>query len=196
MLKVGLTGNIGSGKSLVAKIFSTMGIPVYNSDRESKKFLELVEIKSTIVKSFGPVILLPDGEIDRRKLGDIVFSDPSSLNSLNSILHPLVIKDFRQWCLSNQDQKYIIQETAILFESGYYRQFDKTIHVSCSPEIAIERVIQRDKSSRETVLKRMQFQFEDSKKAAMSDYVILNDGSELIIPQILSIHKQLLQISS
>jgi dephospho-CoA kinase len=196
MLKVGLTGNIGSGKSLVAKIFSILGIPVYNSDNESKKFLESEEVKTTIIKNFGSEILFADGAIDRRKLGNIVFSDPSSLNTLNSILHPLVIKDFTQWCLSNRDQKYIIQETAILFESGYYRQFDKTIQVICSPEIAIERVIQRDKSTREEVLKRMQFQFEDSKKAAIADYVILNDGSELIIPQIQAIHKKLLQISA
>ena len=195
MLKVGLTGNIGSGKSLVAKIFSILRIPVYNADDESKKFLEEPLIKSGIIRIFGSEILFHSGEIDRRKLSNLVFSDPSLLNSLNSLLHPLVMKDFAEWCNSQQNQQYIILEAAIILESGYQDQFDKIIHVSCSQEVAIERVMQRDKVSREDVLKRMQFQIEDSKKADMSDYVIRNNGSELIIPQVLSIHRQLMQIS-
>ena len=195
MLRVGLTGNIGSGKSLVAKIFSTLGIQLYHADQESKKLLEVPQIRSGIVKIFGPEILFPSGEIDRKKLGSIVFSDPVLLNSLNSLLHPLVMKDFAEWCNSQQNQQYIILEAAIILESGYQDQFDKIIHVSCSQEVAIERVMQRDKVSREDVLKRMQFQIEDSKKADMSDYVIRNNGSELIIPQVLSIHRQLMQIS-
>ncbi len=196
MLRVGLTGNIGSGKSLVAKIFSTLGIQLYHADQESKKLLEVPQIRSGIVKIFGPEILFPSGEIDRKKLGSIVFSDPVLLNSLNSLLHPLVMKDFDEWCTTQQKQQYIIQEAAIIFESGYKDKFDKIIHISCPREVSIERVIRRDKVNREDVLKRMQFQFEDSKKAAMSDYVIRNDGSEMIIPQVLPIHQQLLKIGA
>ena len=195
MLKIGLTGNIGSGKSLVARIFSTLGIPVYHADQESKKFLEEPHIKSGIIRTFGSEILSPSGEIDRRKLSNLVFSDPSLLNSLNSLLHPLVMKDFIKWRSTYQKQHYIILEAAIILESGFKDQFDRIIHVSCPQETAIERVILRDKVSREDVLKRMQFQLEDLKKALMSDYIIVNDDSELIIPQVLSIHRQLLQIS-
>ena len=148
------------------------------------------------MKTFGPEILSPSGEIDRKKLGNLVFSDPALLNSLNSLLHPLVKKDFDEWCKTQEKQQYVIQEAAIILESGYKDKFDKIIYVACLREVAIERVIRRDKVNREDVLKRMKFQYEDSKKAAMSDYVIRNDGSEMIIPQILSIHQQLLQIST
>jgi len=118
MLKIGLTGNIGSGKSLVAKIFSTLGIPVYLADFESKKLLMQSGVKTIITRTLGTEILTPTGEIDRAKLGELVFSDPSSLNFLNSLLHPLVIKDFENWCQNHLESKYIIQEAAIILEGG------------------------------------------------------------------------------
>ena len=194
MLKVGLTGNIGSGKSLVAKIFSTLGTPVYLADEESKNFLHTPGVTSEIVKTFGPEIMSPSGDIDRRKLGNLVFSDPKSLNFLNSILHPLVMENFAEWCRKHSTRSYIILESAIIFESSYQDEFDRVIHVSCPPEVAVGRVIRRDKVSHEEVLKRARNQMEDSKKAAMADFLIRNDGSELVIPQVLSIHYQLLQI--
>ena len=195
MLIVGLTGNLGSGKSLIAKIFSILKVPVYNADDVSKSFLTEKIVQEKIFRAFGQLVFSSTNEIDRRALGKIVFSDSRELMKLNAILHPLVREDFMTWCNSIKDKPYIIQEAAIIFESGLKDEYDKIIDVSCPEEIAIERAMHRDKADREEVLKRMHFQWKDEKKAALSDYVILNDGSELVIPQVLRIHEQLLQCS-
>ena len=196
MLKVGLTGNIGSGKSLVSEIFSIIGIPIYNADQESKKFLTEPVVKEKILISFGNKVLSTTGEIDRLSLGNLVFLNEKALMTLNSILHPLVIDDFTHWCEAYRNVPYIIHEAAIIYESGVASQFDKIIHVSCPKEIAIERVMKRDGIDGNSVLQRMQFQMEDEEKASLSDFVILNDGSEMIIPQVLSIHRQLSEIGA
>jgi dephospho-CoA kinase len=196
MLKVGLTGNLGSGKSIIAEIFRILTIPVYKADDVSKIFLKDRSVKKRIRNAFGQGVFSPSDEIDRKALGRIVFSDSSKLESLNAILHPLVMDDFIVWCKSNEGNPYIIQEAAIIFESGLKDEYDKIIHVSCPEEIAIERAMHRDLVDREEVLTRMQFQWKDEKKAAMSDFIILNDGSELVIPQVLRIHRKLLQSRS
>jgi dephospho-CoA kinase len=193
MLKVGLTGNLGSGKSLIAEIFRILGIPVYNADEASKRFLKDKTTREKIRNTFGNDVFSGPGEIDRKALGKIVFSDPDKLLRLNGILHPLVRKDFIDWCSSQEDKPYIIQEAAIIFENGLKDEYDRIIHVSCPEEIAIERAMYRDNAERDDVLKRMQFQWKDEIKAAMSDFIILNDGSELVIPQVLRIHQRLLQ---
>ena len=191
MLKVGLTGNIGSGKSLVSEIFTIIGVPVYHADQESKKILGDPFLKEKILSIFGEKAFASSGEIDRHALASIVFSDGKKLVALDSILHPLVIDDFMQWCGTFQEHPYIIQEAAIIFESGFAGLFDRIIHVSCPKDIAIGRVMKRDGVDGEWVLQRMRFQMEDAEKASRSDFVIRNDGSEMIIPQILSIHEQL-----
>jgi len=191
MLKVGLTGNIGSGKSLISAIFSTLGVPVYHADQESKNFLNDPGVKAEIVGRFGSGMSAASGEIDRVALANLVFRDEEALTALNSILHPMVIKDFTNWCLAYQEHPYIIQEAAIIFESGVEKLFDKIIHVSCPKEIAIERVINRDGVDSNSVLQRMRFQMEDTVKAKRSDFVIVNSGSEMVIPQVLDIHRQL-----
>jgi dephospho-CoA kinase len=196
MLKVGLTGNIGSGKSLVSEIFSIIGVPVYTADQESKKFLSDAVVKEKIHSLFGDKILSVSGEIDRGSLAAIVFSDAKSLAALDSILHPLVIQDFTHWCETFLEYPYIIQEAAVIIESGVAGIFDRIIHVSCPKEIAIERVMKRDGTDGNSVLQRMQFQMEDAEKVKRSDFVINNDGSEMIIPQVLSIHQQLSEISA
>jgi len=194
MLKVGLTGNIGSGKSLVSEIFSIYGVPVYHADQESKKFLSDPIVKEKILSLFGEEVLSTSGEIDRGALATIVFSDKKVLATLNSILHPMVIDDFTHWCEAFNEYPYIIQEAAIIFESGVANLFDRIIHVSCPKEIAIERVMKRDGIDGNSVLQRMRFQMEDAEKSKLSDFVINNDGSEMIIPQVLSIHRQLSEI--
>ena len=191
MKKVGLTGNIGSGKSVVSQIFSIFGIPVYHADEESKKFLSDPLVKEKILSSFGYKVLSATGEIDRRILSNLVFADKNALTTLKSILHPLVIDDFTHWCESYMNVPYIIHEAAIIYESGVASRFDKIIHVSCPKEIAIERVMKRDGIESKLVLQRMQYQMEDEEKARLSDFVIHNDGSEMIIPQVLNIHRQL-----
>jgi len=196
MLKVGLTGNIGSGKSLVSEIFSIYGVPVYHADQESKKFLSDPIVKKKILTLFGEKVLSVSGEIDRGELATIVFSDKKALATLDSILHPMVIDDFTHWCEAFREYPYIIQEAAIIFESGVANLFDRIIHVSCPKEIAIERVMKRDGIDSNSVLQRMRFQMEDAEKASLADFVISNDGSEMIIPQVLSIHQQLSEVGA
>jgi dephospho-CoA kinase len=194
MLKIGLTGNIGSGKTMISGVFATLGLPVYKADEASRKLLEDPEVKNEILKQFGYGILTNDREINRRSLATIVFTDPLALQVLNSILHPRVILDFRNWAAHQADKPYLIMEAAIIFESGYNAECDFIIHVSCPKEIAIDRVIKRDRTDGNSVLQRMQFQLEDEEKTRLAHFVIRNDGTELVIPQVLSIHQKLLKV--
>jgi len=196
MLKVGLTGNMGSGKTVISGIFSILGIQVYNADAESKRFLDSEKVIHELLKHFGYSILTNERTINRRSLASIVFTNENALLVLNSILHPMIMQDFMVWSRQYGATPYVIQEAAILFESGFRNEFDFVIHVSCPKEIAIERVIKRDQIDGNSVLKRIHFQMEDKEKAALSDFVIVNDGSTLIIPQVLSVHQKLLKIGT
>jgi dephospho-CoA kinase len=191
VLRIGLTGNIGSGKSAVAAIFSSLGIPVFHADEESKKFLKLQDIVDRIAGMFGNGVI-PDGVINYKILASVVFSNIQALNQLNGLLHPLVMKDFETWMKLNAQSPYLIMEAAILFESGNANEFDRIIHVSCPEELAIERVLKRGGMTREQILERMKHQKKNDDKARMSDFVIINDGSQLLIPQVITIHKNLL----
>ncbi len=194
MLKIGLTGNMGSGKSVVAGIFRVLGVPVYHADNESKKFLDDPEVIATIADRFGNSVQTPDHRIDRKGLASVVFTDSVALNWLNALLHPRVREDFRKWAAMQSGKPYIIQEAAIIFESGMSSEFDRIIHVSCPKETAVDRVVRRDGADSHSVLSRMRFQMDDGEKAKRSDYVILNDGSEPVIPQVLAIHKAILKV--
>ncbi|MCK9202888.1 MAG: dephospho-CoA kinase [Bacteroidales bacterium] len=194
MLKVGLTGNIGSGKSTVSRIFMLLKIPVYHADDESKKFLLEENVIRDVAHYFGSGVLDNDRQVNRRSLAALVFSDKKANLQLNSILHPLVREDFRNWIKSFSGYPYIIQEAAIILESGFRDEFDYIIHVSCPTEIAIDRVMNRDHVDGQQVKQRLQFQIGDEEKGKLSDFVILNDGSHLLIPQVISIHNQLLKI--
>ncbi|MEI7491080.1 MAG: dephospho-CoA kinase [Bacteroidota bacterium] len=195
MLKAGLTGNIGSGKSAVALVFSSLGIPVFHADEESKKLLGSPEVIDEISRSFGKDTIV-NGLIDKRKLASLVFGDRQSLNHLNGIMHPLVLKGFNTWVSTRPLAPYVIMEAAILFESGYNKEFDRIVHVSCPEDMAIERVMKRDGVERKLVLDRMQYQIKDDDKARMSDFVIINDGNHLVIPQVMAIHNSLLEIGA
>ncbi len=189
--KVGLTGNIGSGKSIVAGIFQILGAPVYNADIEAKKFLIDKEVQSEVRKKFGSGIFEKE-VIDKKKLAKIVFDDPKLLSFLNSLIHPLVREDLETWIDNQSDFPYVVYEAAILFESGFYKKFDKIITVTSPLELSINRVINRDGIKREDVLARMKNQWEQEKKIELSDFIINNDESQLILPQILEIHKELM----
>jgi dephospho-CoA kinase len=195
MLTIGLTGNIGSGKTMIAGIFKTLGIPVYFADSESKKFLEEPEVIQAIVESFGTGILNNELGIDKKSLSSVVFNNADPLLRLNSILHPKVLGNFNAW-VKIHSSPYVIQEAAIIFESGIAPLFQKIIHVSCPKEMSINRVTKRDKVDGPSVLTRMQFQYSDEEKSRLADYVIVNDGTQLVIPQVLLIHEHLLKISS
>jgi dephospho-CoA kinase len=194
MIKLGLTGGIGSGKSTIAKIFSVLGVPVYNSDIEAKNLYQTDQIlKTQIISAFGENTYSDLGEINKSYLISFVFSDNEKLKLLNSIVHPRVKLNFEQWILIHADSKLILKEAAILFESGAYKQVDKTIVVSAPDEIRIERVMKRDLISRSGVLDRMKHQWAQNDLIAKADFVIDNSGRTSVIKQVLQLYKYLIQ---
>lgn len=191
-LIVGLTGGIGSGKTTVARQFERLGIPVYIADEEARKLMKDPAVVSKISEALGGGVI-DNGQIAAPKLAALVFSNPEKLALLNSLVHPLVARHFSEW-VKRQQSSYVIKEAAILFESGSYKQCDKIITVTAPVEVRIERVMSRDKSSREEVESRMANQWPDEKKIALSDYVIENISIETTQAQIDKIHKDLLNI--
>ena len=188
--KIGITGGIGSGKSTVCMIFETLGIPVYNADKQAKRLMNTdSELKSAIEKYFGNNVYC-NGILDRRRLAEIVFSDKTALEILNSMVHPAVARDFDKWCL-RQTALYVIEESAIIFECDIAHRFDKVILVTAPDDIRIERTCTRDKVTPETVKQRMKNQLPEEKKIALAQYIIYNDKTMMIIPQVIEIHRLL-----
>lgn len=170
---IGLTGGIGSGKTTVANLFRKNGVPVYIADEKAKEILDKPETVSQVIDAFGDGVT--DGKkVDRKKLAAIVFENPEKLKRLNDIIHPAVKKDFMEWVQNNRDQPIVVKEAAILFESGTNIDCDAVITVTAPFEMRIERVMKRDLVSRDAVLNRIDNQWDESKKAALSDYVIVN----------------------
>lgn len=195
MHTVGLTGNIGSGKTTIAKIFKTMGIPVYHADMESKKFLNKPEVILQLIESFGTPII-ESQKVNKKALANIVFKDKNKLRILNNILHPLVMEDFLDFKKCHYKQPYLIHEAAVIFENNLAGFFDKIIMVYCPEDVIIKRVIRRDQISVQEVRRRLDNQWDQQKKMELSDFIIKNDGSESIISQVLDIDKALKSIST
>lgn len=195
MLKIGLTGSIGSGKSTIASLFRVLGIPVYIADIEAKKFLSDPDVIMRITTLTGNDVLNSDGAIDRRILADKVFGDPEKLQELNSIIHPRVRKHFLHWTEMHQRSPYIVQESAIIFESGFYTMFDLIIVVTAPEEERINRVILRDGFKREEVISRIENQWPEHLKIEKANFEIKNSDVDLAIPQVLKIHKEIIKIS-
>jgi len=193
MLKVGLTGNIGSGKTLVASIFQKLGIPVFNADIEARQLYETKEVKMMIREAFGDTFFNPQGDLLRKKLAEIVFDDTSELQKLNDIIHPLVRIKYQEWNSNNVNQPYSIYEAAILFEGGYYKAMDKVICVTAPEELRIKRVMARDAVPESEVRQRMINQWPEVEKVKLADFVIINDGQSMLIPQVLEVHERLLR---
>lgn len=170
---IGLTGGIGSGKSTIAKLFESKGIPVYIADKEAKKLMNSKAIVKQISNVFGNEIIYQD-KIDRPKLANIVFNQPDKLALLNSIVHPAVQKHFKKWLIKHNDFPFVIKEVAILFETGGDAACDKIITIVAPKELRIKRVMLRDQVSEDAVLSRMNNQWTDEQKAAKSDFVIEN----------------------
>lgn len=190
-LQIGLTGGIGSGKSTVAKVFELLGVPVYYADTRSKYILQNnVQVKQKIKEYWGVKVLDTAGNIDTKALAAIVFNSESELQKLNAVLHPLVSKDYKQW-LNTQTSVLVMKEAAILIESGSYKTCDKIIVVTVPEALAVERVKLRDNVSEEQVRARMSKQMPSDEKVKYADFVIVNDGIRMLIPQVLEIHKKL-----
>lgn len=195
MIMVGLTGGIGSGKSTVAEIFAQLGIPIYNSDTRAKTLMNSdIALIAAIKNLFGEDIYDQDNHIKREKLASIVFNNATKLQQLNAIVHPAVKEDSRNWQKNNIQFPYLIKESAILFETGIYKEMQKNILVVAPEALRIERVMQRDQCSREEVLARMSKQMKDEEKIKMADFIIENDGIHSLILQVNEIHNTLLNL--
>lgn len=195
MLRIGLTGGIGSGKTTVARIFETLGIPVYYADDAAKRLMnDDPELKKALVDLFGESCY-KDGTLNKAYLASLVFQDPEKREQLNQIVHPATIADANVW-LSKQHAAYALREAALLFESGAAEGLDYVIGVSAPVHLRIKRVMQRDKLSQEDVIKRMATQLQDTIKLKLCDFVIVNDERVGLLPQVLSLHEKLMQLAA
>ena len=185
---IGLTGGIGSGKSVVAKIFATIGIPVFNADEEAKRIMQTSpEIKTKLIEQFGMDIYNESG-LDKEKLASIVFDDPFQLQLLNAIVHPVTIQAAKAWA-AKQTSPYVIKEAALIFESGAADGLLKVIGVTAPLSLRTHRVMQRDGITKEQVDARMRNQISDTIKMRLCDYVIENNNQQMVLPQVLDIDK-------
>lgn len=196
MLKIGITGGIGSGKSTICKIFELLDIPVYYADIHAKDIMNRdPELRQQLLTHFGEGVYMADGMLDRAYLGNIVFKDRQQLDLLNSLVHPATIRDSNAWAAAQQ-APYVMKEAALIFESESFHHLDKIITVSAPQPLRIQRVMQRDQVSREEVLARIHKQMDEAIKMKLSDYVIHNDEQQLVIPQVLALHRELLSLSA
>jgi len=195
MLKIGLTGGIGSGKSTVAKIFETLGIPVYYADAEAKRLMNSSEtLKKVIRQNFGEATYEND-QLNRKYLAGIVFNNPEKLELLNALIHPVTINDAEQW-MQQQSAPYSIKEAALLFESGAAENLDFIVGVYAPQALRIKRVMKRDGLTADEIMKRINRQVNEEMKMKLCDFVIINDEQELLIPQVLKLHQHFSGLSN
>jgi dephospho-CoA kinase len=194
MLKIGLTGGIGSGKTTVARIFEVLGIPVYYADEAAKRLMNEDEsLKQKIKLQFGESVYVND-RLDKKAMADIVFNDPDKLALLNALVHPATLLDAESW-MQSQSTPYTIKEAALIFESGAQQNLDHVIGVTAPAPLRIQRTMQRDGITREAVFARMDKQMDDNIKMKLCDFVLTNDEQEMLLPQVLALHEKLLSLS-
>jgi dephospho-CoA kinase len=189
MLRIGLTGGIGTGKTTVANIFKVLGIPVFDADTVAKQLMENdLQLREQLIAQFGPTSF-QDGKLNRAYLASIVFKDPYQLAVLNAMVHPLSLKAAEDW-MKLQNAPYVIKEAALIFEAGAAAGLDLIIGVTAPAALRIQRVMHRDGISREAVLERMDKQIDESIKMRLCDFVIQNDNQHLLTTQVLDLHKR------
>jgi len=195
MLKIGITGAIGSGKSLVARIFEVLGIPVYYADLEAKRIMQQdAALVAAIRAHFGSAAYDRSGHLDRAYLAQRVFSDPDQLGVLNALVHPATIRDSALWA-ERQRAPYVMKEAALMFETESFHHMDKVLGVSAPEALRILRTMRRDGVSRPEVLRRMGQQLDERVKMRLCDYVIHNDEVQAVLPQVLALHQRFLELS-
>lgn len=188
-LRIGITGGIGSGKSMVAGIFKVLGIPVFDADTAAKEIMHSnTDLKLSLVKHFGEEVY-KEGKLDKKYLAAIAFNDPKQLELLNSLVHPYAIAAADEWA-AKQTAPYSVKEAALFFESGSAAGFDYMIGVYAPKHLRIKRAMDRDQISREQVLARMDKQIQEEIKMRLCDFVIVNDEQQLLIPQVLALHER------
>jgi dephospho-CoA kinase len=193
MLKVGLTGGIGSGKTTVARIFILLGIPVYSADHRGRELMTHdPAIRARVTALLGRDAYLEDGSLNRKEIAAKVFRDDTLLASLNAVVHPAIRRDFEIWNSQFRDTPYVVQEAAILIESGGAAQMDQTILVWAPEDVRIARVMTRDEVSEADVRARMLHQIDDPVKVAAAHFIVINDGRHPLLRQVLEVHQALL----
>ena len=190
MKKIGITGNIGSGKSYVCKMFENLDIPVFYSDDETKKLYLIPSVKELIINRFSSEVYFEDGTLNRKLLSYHLFKNEEAMKFIESVLYPALNQHFDEWC-EQQKTPYVLYESAILFEKNYQKFFDKIIFVSASEDIRLQRVMKRDDCTEENVRSRMRLQMNEETKISKADYVIFNDGIKPVEPQVEAINKLL-----
>ncbi len=192
MIRVGLTGGIGSGKSTVARVFEVLGIPVYYADEATRQLMNTDEaLRKEIISNFGEESY-SNGQLNRPYIASIVFNDKEKLELLNALTHPATIRHANAW-MQQQTAPYVIKEAALIFESGSAENLDYVIGVSAPKTIRIRRVMERDHISSEEVQKRMSRQLSEEMKMKLCDFVLINNELDLLTPQVLALHEQLLK---
>lgn len=190
-LKIGITGGIGSGKTIVCEIFKLLGVPVFQADFVAGKLINSdAVIRSELISRYGNDIYQTDRKVNREKLAGIIFNDDAELEKVNKIIHPFVRNEFMNW-VKYQEAEYVIHEAAILFESGFYKMMDAAILVTAPEEMRIERVIKRNGLTRENVVSRIAKQWPDSEKRKFATFELINDNKSLLIPQIIEIDNKI-----
>lgn len=191
MIKVGLTGNIGSGKSTAARIFKSLGVPVFYADTQAKQLYADPGVKREVVALCGNRVLDNDDKINYQKLAAVLFNDSEKLRQLNAIIHPKVREKYRMWLELHHEKPYTVQEAAIMVESGLYKEMDVLVVVTAPQPQRLQRILERESITEEQVRKRMQRQLPEEELVKYADFIVKNDDRTLLIPQILSIHQSL-----
>jgi len=196
MFKVGITGNIGSGKTTVSKVFELLGAPVFYADDQAKNVMVCDhELIAGIKQTFGSESYFDDGSLNRKHIAGIVFNSDTELAKLNALVHPATFRAFDNWLALQKGVPYVLKEAALLFESDSYKMCDRTLMVAAPFEQRMQRILQRDDITRAEAESRNAKQFSEEKKIALADDLIRNDGSQLVIPQVLALHQLYLSLS-
>jgi dephospho-CoA kinase len=196
MVQIGVTGNIGAGKSTVCRIFEALGGKVYYADREALRFYELPTVIREVKDLAGNKVFDKDDKLIRRALAKIVFADPVKLSKLNAIIHPLVFDDYFAWTRQQEEDSCLFYESALLFESGFYKHFDHSILVTAPVHLAMKRVMDRDNISRKEFLARERMQMPAGEKEELASHIICNDEQQALIPKVNALFSKLCAYSS
>jgi len=193
MVNIGLTGGIGSGKTLISKVFKLVRVPIYYSDMEAKLLYYQPEVKSQVIDLLGHNAYIGN-TINKQYISNLIFNDKDLLQKINAIFHPQVRLHYAKW-VKNQTSNIVIQETALLFESKLQDKFDKTILVTAPEEVRLQRAMQRDNATESQIKDRMENQLPDEQKITLADYVIINDGMSKVLPQVISLYRELQSVN-
>ena len=196
MLKIGITGGIGTGKTTICEVFATLGIPVFNADKVAKELMVKDDVLIAGIKAaFGDLSYEEKGTLNHKYIAEIVFNDSKALEQLNSLVHPAVFKAFDVWISQIPlTVPYVLKEAALLFESGSYQMCDYTILVTAPLNKRVERVMQRDGVTEAQVMARIAKQFSDKQRLKMADYFIQNNEQLSVVLQVLALHQQFLNL--